>query len=52
MALQYIDRRGTNSAKWDGMGNQFGNPNLLAMWVADMDFKEAPCIKDALRGFY
>lgn len=51
MALQYIDRRGTNSAKWDGMGNQFGNPNLLAMWVADMDFKEAPCITDALRRY-
>jgi cystathionine beta-lyase len=51
MALQYIDRRGTDSSKWDGMGSMFGNPDLLAMWVADMDFKEAACITEALKDF-
>ncbi len=51
MTLKYIDRKGTNCAKWDALDSQFGNPNLLAMWVADMDFKEAPCIKDALMNY-
>ena len=51
MALKYIDRRWTDSAKWDALDSQFGNPDLLAMWVADMDFKEAPCITDALKKY-
>ncbi len=32
-----IDRRGTGSVKWDTM-----EPGVLAMWVADMDFRCAP----------
>ncbi len=51
MALKYIDRRGTDSAKWDALNSQFGDPDLLAMWVADMDFKEAPCITEALKKY-
>lgn len=51
MTLKYIDRKGTNCAKWDALDSQFGNPNLLAMWVADMDFKEAPCITEALKDY-
>jgi cystathionine beta-lyase len=51
MALKFIDRRGTDSAKWDALNSQFGDPDLLAMWVADMDFKEAPCITDALKKY-
>ncbi|HCU08292.1 MAG TPA: aminotransferase [Clostridiales bacterium] len=51
MALKYIDRRGTDSAKWDALDSQFGDPDLLAMWVADMDFKEAPCITEALKKY-
>lgn len=39
------DRRGTNSYKWDSSDN----PDILPMWVADMDFRTAPCITDALR---
>ena len=38
-----IDRRGTNSAKWDVPAGQ------LPMWVADMDFAAAPEIIAALR---
>ncbi len=37
-----IDRRGTNSEKWDVAQNE------LPMWVADMDFKAAPEIILAL----
>ena len=38
-----IDRRGTESVKWDEF------PGTLPMWVADMDFEAAPCILEALR---
>jgi cystathionine beta-lyase len=35
-----IERRNTNSSKWDRMGQLFGRDDLIPMWVADMDF---PC---------
>ncbi len=35
--------RGTNSVKWDK------RPGVLPMWVAEMDFKVAPFIVDAVR---
>lgn len=37
------DRRDTNSYKWDSVRCE------VPMWVADMDFRTAPCIIDALR---
>lgn len=37
-----INRRGTNSLKWDVAENE------LPMWVADMDFETAPEIKKAI----
>ena len=42
---EIIDRRGTNCVKWDSADN----PAVLPMWVADMDFRAAPAIIDALR---
>jgi len=39
------DRRNTNSYKWDSASGD----DVLPMWVADMDFRTAPCIIDALR---
>lgn len=33
------DRHGTDSVKWDGLKDKFGEDDLLAMWVADMEFK-------------
>jgi len=39
-----IDRRGTSSFKWDNT-----DPDVLPLWVADMDFAVAPAITDALR---
>jgi cysteine-S-conjugate beta-lyase len=38
------DRRGTNCVKWDSAEN----PDVLPMWVADMDFRTAPPIIEAL----
>lgn len=40
------ERRGTNSVKWD---ENTTYPDILPMWVADMDFRTAPCIIEALR---
>ena len=44
-----IDRRNTDSVKWDGMKNLWGRDDLLPMWVADMDFRTPPFIIEALR---
>lgn len=41
---EVIDRRGTNSVKWD-----LCTPDVLPMWVADMDFKTAPVITESLQ---
>ena len=39
-----IDRRASNSYKWDSAPE-----GVLPMWVADMDFRTAPAIIDALQ---
>ncbi len=48
---EIIDRRGSHSVKWDMMEKLYGVPadTGISMWVADMDFRAAPCIQDALR---
>lgn len=44
-----IDRRGTDAVKTDGLTDFFGRTDLLAAWVADMDFATPDFIIDALR---
>ncbi|NOC94074.1 MalY/PatB family protein [Ruegeria sp. HKCCD6604] len=46
-----IDRRGTNSSKWDKMEMLYGvSPeDGLAMWTADSDYQTAPCVIEAVR---
>ena len=39
------DRRGSGSYKWDSDPD----PDVIPLWVADMDFKTAPCVIEALR---
>jgi len=39
-----IDRRSTESSKWARYG-----PDVLPLWVADMDFASPPAVIDALR---
>ena len=41
---EIVSRRGTNSYKWDSADCN----SVLPMWVADMDFRTAPPIIDAL----
>jgi cystathionine beta-lyase len=45
-----IDRRGTQSAKWDMMEASYGvSPSDgIAMWVADMDFRPPACVQAAV----
>lgn len=43
-----IPRRGTNSYKWDIPEEE----GTLPMWVADMDFRTAPAIIEALHECY
>lgn len=40
-----IPRRGTNSYKWDTPEEE----GMLPMWVADMDFRTAPAVVEALQ---
>lgn len=43
---EIVSRIGTDCIKWDG--TNIGG--MLPMWVADMDFRTAPAVVDALRG--
>ena len=43
-----IDRHGTNCEKWDKLEEYYGRGDLLAMWVADMDFRTVPQVREAL----
>jgi cystathionine beta-lyase len=38
------DRRGTDSQKWQ----KYGDRDVIPLWVADMDFRSAPAIVEAL----
>lgn len=42
---EIIERRGTSSVKWDEAKEE----GIIPMWVADMDFKTAPAIINALK---
>lgn len=43
-----VERRGTACLKWDGLQARFGDPDLLPMWVADMDFRVPDAVVEAL----
>ncbi len=45
-----VNRIGTDCEKWDGMFEETGDRNRIPMWVADMDFRSAPAIEEALAG--
>ena len=46
---QVIERRGSGALKTDKLKERFGREDLLAAWVADMDFATPPFIIDALK---
>jgi len=43
-----IDRRNTASVKYDLRNLIFGNPEVIPMWVADMDFETPDFIREAV----
>lgn len=45
----YRQRKGTNSNKWNFLHERFTEDDLMGLWVADMDFATAECIREALR---
>ncbi len=46
---EIINRRGTNCGKWDAITAKGMDPDTIAMWVADMDFKVLPEITAAIK---
>ncbi|MGM9738789.1 MAG: MalY/PatB family protein [Candidatus Cryptobacteroides sp.] len=44
-----IDRRGTGALKLDVLEARYGRPDLIPLWVADMDFETPDFITDALK---
>ena len=46
---EIINRKGTDSVKWDAVEGRWGRNDLIPMWVADMDFRTAPFVIDALK---
>lgn len=43
-----IDRADTNCVKYDLRNAVFGNPDVLPMWVADMDFETPDFVREAV----
>ena len=46
--LKFVERKGTDCAKWDGLKSIFKEDDLLALWVADMDICVDEHITDAI----
>lgn len=46
---EIIERRGSDSLKYDAVDSIWGRNDLIPMWVADMDFRTPPFILEAIR---
>ena len=46
---EIIPRENTDCAKYDDRLKRFGRPDILPMWVADMDFRAPDCVREALQ---
>lgn len=45
---EIVNRENTDSVKYDLREERFGKPDVIPMWVADMDFKTPDFIMDAI----
>jgi len=43
-----VDRKNTDSAKWDNLTTLFGHEDVIPMFVADMDFNAPPAVVEAV----
>ena len=46
---EIVDRSGNHAAKYDERKKKFGTEDVIPLWIADMDFKTAQPIIDALK---
>ena len=46
--VQFVERYGTASLKWDLLERIYGQKDMLSMWVADMDFRCPECVHEAM----
>lgn len=46
---EIIERKGTDCLKFDSLNRFFGRDDVIPMWIADMDFRTAPCVMETLR---
>lgn len=46
---QVITRQGSGCKKWDAVEGLFGAPDVLPLWIADMDFSVPPAVTAALQ---
>ncbi|MCH1952860.1 PatB family C-S lyase [Enterocloster sp. OA13] len=46
---EIIDRSHNRSAKYDEAGKKFGSQDVIPLWIADMDFRTAQPVIDALK---
>jgi cysteine-S-conjugate beta-lyase len=46
---EVINREGTRAIKLEYRQRLFGNPDVIPMWVADMDFAAPPAVREALQ---
>jgi cystathionine beta-lyase len=46
---QIVDRANNHSAKYDERKKKFGTDDVIPLWIADMDFKTAQPVIDALK---
>jgi len=44
-----ISRKGTGSIRWDTVEEKYGEPDLIPLTTADMDFPVAPPIQEAIK---
>ncbi|GMA55310.1 hypothetical protein GCM10025857_66670 [Alicyclobacillus contaminans] len=48
---QIIDRKNTQSVKWDTLEASYHRNDLLPMWVADMDFQAPEAVQSAFQSY-
>ncbi len=46
--VEFVDRSGSDSEKWGALKNYFGRDDILAFWVADMDFATPVGVQESL----
>lgn len=49
LAKYAVERRNTNSVKWDGMEVEFGSADFYPLWIADTEFKLPESAVEALQ---